>query len=134
MSGKDPKKSRSAKSGAASDAAPTGSGRGAKGADSATSDAAEASERIATLRKDIAHHNRRYHELDEPEISDADFDALMRELRDLETQHPDLVTPDSPTQRVGSAPSGRFAKVRHSVPMLSLGNAFSEEDVTDFVD
>ena len=97
-------------------------------------DTSEARERVAALRKQIAHHNQRYHELDAPEITDADFDALMRELRDLEAAHPDLVTPDSPTQRVGSAPSSRFAKVRHSVPMLSLGNAFSEEDVTDFVD
>jgi DNA ligase (NAD+) len=113
MSGKDPKKSVGAKQEA---------GR------------SEPPERIAALRKAIAHHNRRYHELDAPEITDADFDALMRELRELETQHPDLITPDSPTQRVGSAASSRFAKVRHSVPMLSLGNAFSEEDVTDFVD
>ena len=113
MSGKGPKKSAGAKQEAGSP---------------------EPRERIAALRKEIAHHNRRYHELDAPEISDADFDALMRELRDLEAQHPDLVTPDSPTQRVGSAASSRFAKVRHSVPMLSLGNAFSEEDVTDFVD
>ncbi len=94
----------------------------------------EPRERVTALREQIAHHNRRYHELDEPEITDAAFDALMRELRELETSHPDLVTADSPTQRVGSAPSSRFAKVRHSVPMLSLGNAFSEEDVTDFVD
>jgi DNA ligase (NAD+) len=113
MSGKAPKKSAGAKAEAGSP---------------------EARARIAALRKDIAHHNQRYHELDAPEISDADFDALMRELRDLEAQHPDLVTPESPTQRVGSAPSSRFSKVRHSVPMLSLGNAFSEEDVTDFVD
>jgi DNA ligase (NAD+) len=114
-------------------------GSGAHGPDIAAAgdahaDSADAAGRVAALREEIAHHNRRYHELDAPEISDAAFDALMRELRDLETQHPDLVTPDSPTQRVGSAPSSRFAKVRHSVPMLSLGNAFSEEDVTDFVD
>src|SRR5689334_13733837 len=102
----------------------------------ATSEASspEPGERIVALRQQIAHHNQRYHELDAPEITDAEFDALMRELRELETQNPDLVTPDSPTQRVGSAPSGRFAKVRHTVPMLSLGNAFSQEDVADFVD
>ncbi|MEJ1966537.1 MAG: NAD-dependent DNA ligase LigA [Gammaproteobacteria bacterium] len=94
----------------------------------------EPRERVAALRKQIAYHNRRYHELDAPEISDADYDALMRELRELEAAHPDLLTPDSPTQGVGSAPASRFAKVRHSVPMLSLGNAFSGEDVTDFVD
>jgi DNA ligase (NAD+) len=91
-------------------------------------------DRVTQLREQIAYHNKRYHEQDAPEISDADFDALMRELRELEAAHPELLTPDSPTQRVGSAPSVRFAKIKHSVPMLSLGNAFSEEDVTDFVD
>src|SRR5687768_2012428 len=90
--------------------------------------------RVEELREQIAYHNKRYHEQDAPEISDAAFDALMKELRDLETAHPELLTADSPTQRVGSAASQRFAKVRHSVPMLSLGNAFSSEDVTDFVD
>ena len=107
-----------------------------KSAGTTTHDAgsSEPRERVAALRKEIAHQNQRYHELDAPEITDAAFDALMRELRELEAAHPDLVTPDSPTQRVGSAPSSRFAKVRHSVPMLSLGNAFAAEDVTDFVD
>jgi DNA ligase (NAD+) len=95
---------------------------------------ADVKDRVVALREQIAYHNKRYHEQDAPEISDAEFDALMQELRDLEAAHPELVTPDSPTQRVGSAASSRFAKVRHSVPMLSLGNAFSEEDVTDFVD
>ncbi len=90
--------------------------------------------RAAELREQIAYHNRRYHELDSPEISDADFDALMRELREIETAHPELITPDSPTQRVGSAPSSTFSKVRHAVPMLSLGNAFTEEDVADFAE
>jgi len=90
--------------------------------------------RVAELREQIAHHNRRYYEQDAPEISDAAYDALMQELRDLEAAHPELLAPDSPTQRVGSAPSSTFAKVRHGVPMLSLGNAFSAEDVTDFVD
>jgi DNA ligase (NAD+) len=91
-------------------------------------------DRVAHLREQIAYHNKRYHEQDAPEITDGEFDALMRELRELETAHPELLTPDSPTQKVGSAASSRFAKVRHTVPMLSLGNAFSEEDVTDFVD
>jgi DNA ligase (NAD+) len=94
----------------------------------------DAAARAAELREQIAHHNKRYHELDAPEISDADFDALMRELRELETANPELLTADSPTQRVGSAPSSKFAKVRHSVPMLSLGNAFSEADVIDFAE
>ena len=112
------------------------SGKRPKKSPGTTHDAgsSEPRERVAALRKEIAHQNQRYHELDAPEITDAAFDALMRELRELEAAHPDLVTPDSPTQRVGSAPSSRFAKVRHSVPMLSLGNAFAAEDVTDFVD
>lgn len=90
--------------------------------------------RVAELRAQIAHHNKRYYEQDAPEITDAEYDALMRELARLEKEHPELVAADSPTQRVGSAPSGKFAKVRHTVPMLSLGNAFNEEDVSDFVE
>jgi DNA ligase (NAD+) len=94
----------------------------------------DAAARAAQLRAQIAHHNRQYHELDRPEISDADYDALMGELRALEREHPELLTPDSPTQRVGAAPSGKFAKVRHAVPMLSLANAFAAEDVAGFLD
>ena len=90
--------------------------------------------RVAELRAQIAHHNQRYYVQDAPEISDADYDSLMRELLELEKAHPELVARDSPTQRVGAAPSGKFAKVGHAVPMLSLGNAFAAEDVTDFVD
>ncbi len=91
-------------------------------------------DRIAALRSEIARHNRLYHELDQPEISDAEYDRLMQELRALERAHPELISPDSPTQHVGSAPSGKFAKVRHSVPMLSLANAVAPEDVVGFVD
>jgi DNA ligase (NAD+) len=81
--------------------------------------------RAAWLREQIEYHNRRYFELDDPEISDADFDALVRELRALEEAHPDLVTPDSPTRHVGGAPvSATFAPVAHRVPMMSLDNAF----------
>jgi DNA ligase (NAD+) len=94
----------------------------------------KAAARAAELRKQIAHHNQRYFEQDAPEIPDADYDAMMRELRDIEAAHPQLITPDSPTQRVGAVPSAKFAKMRHSVPMLSLGNAFSAEDVVDFVE
>ncbi|HVS76801.1 MAG TPA: NAD-dependent DNA ligase LigA [Steroidobacteraceae bacterium] len=94
----------------------------------------DAAARAAELRAQIGHHNRLYYELDRPEISDADFDALMAELRALEREHPELITPDSPTQRVGGAPSGKFPKVRHSVPMLSLANAFTAEDVVAFID
>jgi len=77
----------------------------------------------------IHRHNHRYHVLDDPEISDAEFDALVRELRALEEEHPDLCTPDSPTRRVGGPPRERFAKLRHPAAMLSLGNAFSAEDL-----
>jgi DNA ligase (NAD+) len=94
----------------------------------------DAAARAAELRARIAHHNRQYYELDRPQISDADYDALLGELRALEREHPELITPDSPTQRVGGAPSGRFAKVRHAVPMLSLANAFAPEDVAAFLD
>jgi DNA ligase (NAD+) len=90
--------------------------------------------RAAQLRAQIAHHNRLYYEHDRPEVSDADYDALLSELRGLEREHPDLITPDSPTQRVGAAPSGKFVKVRHAVPMLSLANAFTAEDVAGFLD
>jgi DNA ligase (NAD+) len=96
--------------------------------------AADAAARAAELRAQIAHHNRLYYEKDEPEISDADYDALLNELRALESSDPALVTPDSPTQRVGTSLSGKFAKVRHAVPMLSLANGFSAEDVTDFIE
>jgi len=96
--------------------------------------AADAAARAAELRARIAHHNRLYYENDEPEISDADYDALLNELRSLESAHPELVTPDSPTQRVGTVLSGKFPKVRHAVPMLSLANGFTAEDVADFID
>jgi len=93
---------------------------------------ASAQTRASELRKLIDHHNYRYHALDEPEISDAEFDRLMRELKQLEADNPDLITPDSPTQRVGSAPVSELAEVVHTTAMLSLDNAFTEEDVTSF--
>jgi DNA ligase (NAD+) len=89
--------------------------------------------RISELRRLLHDANYRYHVLDEPNIPDAEYDRMLRELDDLESAHPQLVTPDSPTQRVGNAPSAKFAEVRHAVPMLSLGNAFSDEEVHDFV-
>ena len=89
-------------------------------------------QRIARLRSEINHHNHRYHVLDDPEITDAEYDRLIRELRALEEKHPELVLPDSPTQRVGGAPIAEFAAVRHRKPMLSLANAFSREDVVAF--
>jgi len=85
--------------------------------------------RIAELRALINHHNYRYYVLDSPEISDAEYDELMRELKQLESAHPELVTPDSPTQRVGAAPVEAFGVVEHRVPLLSLGNAFSKEEL-----
>ena len=88
--------------------------------------------RAAEIRRLIEHHNYRYYVLDDPEVSDARYDALMRELRELEEANPELVVDDSPTQRVGAAPSREFAEVVHSVPMLSLENAFSEQEVLDF--
>jgi len=89
----------------------------------------EAKKRIDELRKLIEYHNHRYYVLDSPEISDADYDKLMRELQRLEEQFPQLLTPDSPTQRVGAAPVEAFGVVEHQVPMLSLGKAFSHEEL-----
>ena len=89
-------------------------------------------QRAAQLRKDIEFHNRRYHQLDDPLISDAEYDQLMQALLALEHEYPELLTPDSPSQRVGAAPAAAFSAVRHPVPMLSLENAFSADDLDDF--
>ena len=91
--------------------------------------AEDIAKRIAKLREEINYHNYRYHVLDSPVISDAEYDALMRELRGLEATHPELITPDSPTQRVGGEPLDKFKKVRHPAPMLSLDNAFDADEV-----
>ena len=88
--------------------------------------------RVSELRRDIGRASYRYYVLDSPEISDAEYDELMRELQGLEAQYPQLVTPDSPTQRVGAAPLEGFATVSHRVPMLSLGNAFDEQELRAF--
>ena len=85
--------------------------------------------RAAELREQLNAHSYRYHVLDDPIISDAEYDVLMNELRALETAHPDLITLDSPTQRVGGAIAEGFAKVRHPRPILSLSNAFGADDV-----
>jgi DNA ligase (NAD+) len=90
---------------------------------------AEAKRRVEELRDLINYHNYRYHVLDDPEVADAEYDELMRELRAFEEEFPELIVPDSPTQRVGGAPSELFAPVRHRVPMLSLDNAFSWEEL-----
>ncbi len=89
--------------------------------------------RIADLRRRIEDANHRYYVLDDPSIPDAEYDRLMRELEALEAAHPEFADSTSPTQRVGNAPSSAFAEVRHEIPMLSLGNAFSDEEVADFV-
>lgn len=87
---------------------------------------------MESLREQIAEHNHRYYVLDAPTISDAEYDRLMQALQALEAQHPDLITPESPTQRVGAQPLAAFDSVRHAVPMRSLGNAFDPEDVQAF--
>ncbi|MEO6145921.1 MAG: NAD-dependent DNA ligase LigA, partial [Sulfuriferula sp.] len=92
----------------------------------------EISVRAHQLREQIEYHNYRYYALDEPAIPDAEFDRLLRELQALEAQYPQLVTPDSPTQRVGVAPATAFSKVTHRVPMLSLNNAFNDTEIEAF--
>jgi DNA ligase (NAD+) len=91
-----------------------------------------AKQHVAQLRAKINEHNYRYYVLDNPIISDQEYDQLLRELQKLEAQHPDLITPDSPTQRVGAAPSKAFAEVKHEIPMLSLENAFTEQELIAF--
>src|SRR6185312_3144141 len=83
---------------------------------------------IEALREQIRHHEHRYYVLDDPEISDAEFDMLMQQLKKLEAAHPELITADSPTQRVGGKPREGFIKAQHSSPMLSLDNAYNEQE------
>ena len=83
--------------------------------------------RIEELRSRLNHHNYHYYVLDSPEVSDSEYDQLMRELKRFEEENPELITPDSPTQRVGAAPLEAFGVVEHPNPLLSLGNAFSDE-------
>ena len=87
----------------------------------------QAKTRIAQLKKNINYHNYRYYVLDDPEISDSAYDCLMGELESVEKQNPELVTSDSPTQRVGASPLKEFNTVRHTLPMLSLANCFEQE-------
>ncbi|TMJ16728.1 MAG: NAD-dependent DNA ligase LigA [Alphaproteobacteria bacterium] len=94
---------------------------------------AEAAAELETLAAEIARHNRLYHTDDAPEISDADYDALIRRNRELEEAFPHLVRADSPSRQVGAAPAGHLSKVRHALPMLSLDNAFSDDEVADFL-
>jgi DNA ligase (NAD+) len=99
---------------------------------SAASPLEQAAKRIDELRDELRHHEYQYHVLDSPEISDAEYDAKMRELREVEGRHPELITPDSPSQRVGGKPKEGFAKVEHSRPMLSLDNVNSEQELGDW--
>ncbi len=85
-------------------------------------------QKIEALRDKIRYHEHRYYVLDDPEISDAEFDDLMNQLKALEAEHPELITPDSPTQRVGGKPREGFVKVPHSTPMLSLDNTYNEQN------
>ena len=93
---------------------------------------ANAERRVAELREKIEKANYEYHVLDQPTIADEAYDALMRELRELEAAHPELVTPESPTQRVGAPASNRFAPVEHASPMLSLSNVFNDDELRAF--
>jgi DNA ligase (NAD+) len=95
-------------------------------------DRSKAAARIGQLRTEIERHDYRYYVLDEPTIPDAEYDRLLRELASLEEAFPDLVTPESPTQRVGGEPLEGFTEVRHRTPMLSLANAFSAEEIEQF--
>ena len=96
--------------------------------------AQKAEKRSAELRALIGHHNQRYYQLDAPEISDAEYDALFRELLELEEQYPGLVTPESPTRRIGGAPLDKFRAVKHRLPMLSLDNAANEDEIRSKLD
>src|SRR5437763_1454931 len=89
-------------------------------------------QKIEALREKLHHHEHLYYVLDAPEISDAQYDAMMRELETLEMAHPEFLTPDSPTQRVGGKPREGFVKIAHSSPMLSLDNALGEDELRDF--
>ena len=95
----------------------------------ATDATLDAVHRVEELRELIAYHNQRYYELDEPEVSDAEYDGLLLELKALEEQHPDLVVPDSPTQRVQGWAATTFSPVTHRVPMMSLDNAFDQDEL-----
>ena len=88
--------------------------------------------RVNALREEISFHNYSYYVLDNPEVPDSEYDRLLNELSNIEQQYPELITTDSPTQRVGATPLDSFSEVQHEVPMLSLGNAFSEQDMNDF--
>ena len=93
---------------------------------------AQAARRIEALRREIVHHEKKYYVDNDPQISDAEYDGLIKELEGLEALHPDLISPDSPTRRVGGAPAEGFETVRHRVAMMSLDNVYSVEDLEEF--
>ena len=93
----------------------------------------EAKAELKRLAAEINEHDRRYYQQDAPSVTDAEYDELRRRNAAIEARFPDLVRADSPSRRVGAAPTGRFRKIRHALPMLSLDNAFAEQDVLDFV-
>src|SRR5947199_10486913 len=95
---------------------------------------AQAKAELNRLAAEIAEHDRRYYQEDAPSVSDAEYDALRRRNEEIEARFPALVRADSPSGRVGAQPSQKFTKVRHAVPMLSLGNAFADDEVSEFVD
>ena len=97
-----------------------------------TASEAKLIEKIEKLRNALHHHNYRYHVLDDPEISDAEYDRMMQELIRIEEAHPELVSPDSPTARVGAAPLEKFETISHTIPMLSLENGFGDEEIIVF--
>src|SRR3981081_1761340 len=94
---------------------------------------AQAKVELKRLTLEIEGHDKRYYQDDAPDVTDAEYDALRRRFNAIEARFPEFVSSDSPSQKIGAQPSGRFAKVRHAVPMLSLDNAFAEQDVLDFV-
>src|ERR1700761_9368801 len=94
---------------------------------------AQARVELKRLALELEGHDRRYYQDDAPSVADAEYDALRRRFNAIEARFPEFVTSDSPSQKIGAAPSGRFKKVRHAIPMLSLANAFAEQDVVDFV-
>src|SRR5215471_18076402 len=101
--------------------------------DVATLTQAQAKVEHMRLALELEGHDRRYYQEDAPSVTDAEYDALRQRFNAIEKRFPEFVSADSPSQKVGAAPSGRFKKVRHAIPMLSLDNAFAEEDVVDFV-
>ena len=92
----------------------------------------EIEKELTELREKIRYHNHRYHVLDDPEITDAEYDRLFQRLLQIEKSHPNLLTPDSPSQRIGAKPRKAFSQVTHRLPMLSLENGFKDQDVRDF--